>query len=148
MTTSDHLHLCACRAIPDLLERLRAAGENASWDAFRQEIKNLLSDRSLAPSERIQLLEMYDALVTLVEKRCVGEPEALAKVCYQRAVDCMVFTMSESGFFDNDADTCVLDGALNRERTLGRFRHDDYVRQAATDIVAMFTAHPPREGGR
>jgi hypothetical protein len=139
MTPSVYHQPCACRAIPDLLERLRAAGESASWDDFRQEIRHLMRDRSLAPSERIQLLEIYDELVTTVERRCAAEPEALAKVGYQRAVDCMVFTLSETVFFDGDRDPGAFNRTLHRERVLGRFRQDDHVRQAASDIVAALS---------
>ncbi|HLZ83960.1 MAG TPA: hypothetical protein VKQ54_10375 [Caulobacteraceae bacterium] len=123
------------RSVADAILALRhdilSAGRDVIWGELRRRIKRLLAvgqpPPQPSPNERIQLLELYDSLARVVERRFWSDEDALRRFGYQRASDTLMFMFAEARDAGGVFDPGMAEAWIARERFSGRLRVDDYV---------------------
>jgi len=111
----------------DILE----GGRNVDWEAIRARIKHLLIARRPSPDERIALVELYDQLVSRVERLRALNADSLRRVCNQRAADTVAFALAEAREHGGPSFGVIID----RELAAGRLRVDRYFINFVTQIL-------------
>jgi hypothetical protein len=144
MTEPSDLHESVEVAIRVLRHDLLSAGRNASWEDFRQRIRHLLIARRPSRAERLQLLELYDDLVTVVERGLRVDMQGLERVGRQRAVDVMAFNFAEAREPGGVFSTEIAAASIERERVAGRLRVDGYL----LELVSWILQEVEAEDGR
>jgi hypothetical protein len=109
-------------------------GRSVSWEELRARIRHLLLERRPSPDERIELLELYDQVVTRTERRCGGDVDLLRRIGRQRAIDSLTFPCAEARTPGGPSFSAVFD----RERASGRLRVDPYLVEALDHVLQVF----------
>ena len=94
------------------------------WEEFRRRIRHLLIERHPTLEERLQLLEMYDIVVTRFERQCGRNHRQLRRLGTQRALDTLSFLFGELRRQAGDLGGIAAAALVAREREAGRLRVD------------------------
>ena len=144
MTEPAELDRSVADAILALRHDILAAGRDVVWEDVRKRIRHLLLVGRPSPDERIQLLELYDGVARVVERRFWSDEDGLRRFGYQRAADTVGFQFAEAR---NAAGVFVPGKAeawMTRERDAGRLRVDDYVVAIIDWMLGEFEAGTDR----
>lgn len=121
----------------ELLSRLQAdaaSGKSLDFRAVREEI-HALSESTSDVGERVVLLQVFHAVMEMVERSGVLEPERLEVFRTTRAQDYRLLLTREVLIGEN-ASAELLDAVTQREVQAGRMREDDELRQVAVKAIS------------
>lgn len=121
----------------DLISRLQAAvasGESLDFRSIREEIHSL-SEQTSDAGERVVLLQVFHAVMDLVERSDGVEPEQLEAFRTTRAQDYHLLLMREVLIGEN-ASAELVSAVTQREVQAGRMREDDGLRQVAIKAIS------------
>ena len=96
----------------------------APWEEFRRRIRRLLIEGHPTLEERLQLLEMYDIVVTRYERQCGRDHRQLRRLGTQRALDTLSFLFGELRRQAGDLGGIAAAALVAREQEAGRLRVD------------------------
>ncbi len=121
----------------DLLSRLQAdasSGKALDFRAVREEIHNL-SERTSDVGERVILLQVFHAVMDMVERSGNVATEHLDAFRTTRAQDYRLLLMREVLIGEN-ASAELVNAVTQREVQSGRMREDDELRQEAVKAIS------------
>mgnify|MGYP001296022732 CR=1 FL=1 len=121
----------------DLLSRLQAdasSGKALDFRAVREEIHNL-SERTSDVGERVILLQVFHAVMDMVERSGNVATEHLDAFRTTRAQDYRLLLMREVLIGEN-ASAELVNAVTQREVQSGRMREDDELRQVAVKAIS------------
>jgi hypothetical protein len=121
-------------AVRVLRRDILAGGRNLDWENLRGRIKHLLIARRPSPDERIALLELYDDLVSRVERLRVLGADSLRRLRHQRATDTVAFALAEA----REKGSSSFGAIMDREVAAGRIRVDSYFSDFVTQLLDVF----------
>lgn len=127
MTESFDSNESIVDAIRTLRGKLFSFGGAVPWEEFRRRIRHLLIERHPTLEERLQLLEMYDIVVTRFERQCGRNRRQLRRLGTQRALDTLSFLFGELRRQAGDLGGITAAALVAREREAGRLRVDAHL---------------------
>ena len=122
-------------AIAVLRHDALAAGRNLDWDDIRRRIRNLVKQGRPSAAERLELLHLYDAVMTKVERQAVRDPLALRRLGYQRANDMLAFLLAEARDAGDVLDPEAFTAIIARELAAGRLRRDEPLQELLSWVL-------------
>lgn len=132
------------RSIAAAIRALRhdslSAGRHIDWESIRERIRHLLIERRPTRDERIELLELYDQVVTRVERLRAADANSVRRLRHQRAADTLRFVFAEARHEGAPAFGAIVE----REQLAGRLRVDPYLSEALGQFLQALEA---RGGG-
>ena len=121
----------------DLLARLQAeaaSGKSLDFRSVREEIHDL-SEHTDDVGERVTILQIFHAVMDMVERSGNIEPEQLDVFRATRAQDYRLLLMREVLIGEN-ASAELLNAVTQREVQAGRMRDDDELRLVAVGAIS------------
>ncbi len=121
----------------ELISRLQAdaaSGKSLDFRAVREEIQ-VLSESTSDVGERVVLLQVFHAVMDMVERSGVVEPEQLEVFRTTRAQDYRLLLTREVLIGEN-ASAELLNAVTQREVQAGRMREGDELRQVAVKALS------------
>jgi hypothetical protein len=113
-----------------------SAGRHIHWEGIRERIRHLLIERRPSPDERLELLELYDQVVTRVERLRAGDIASLRRLRHQRAADTLRFVFVEA----RHEGALSFGAIVDRELVAGRLRVDPYLSEVLGELLRVFDA--------
>lgn len=121
----------------DLLSRLHAdaaVGKSLDFRFVREEIHDL-SERTSDVGERVVLLQIFHAVMDMVERSGTVDPQNLDTFRTTRAQDYRLLLMREV-LIGQNASAELLNAVTQREVQSGRMREDDELREVAVKAIS------------